>query len=95
MMQLAFCVKIRATLSGSSAIGPLDYSRSKLQRTFVGAVLQLERGDLTLPVATVLLAHDHGRSLRSSPYLAAIRAISIFHSGRARAGTVTSVLAAR
>ena len=94
MVELSFCIENRAAVQDPSSIDGLDRLHAEVRRAFVGVIAQLERGDLTIPVATILLAHGHGRSLRSH-HLAAMRAISSFHSGRARAGTVTSVLATR
>lgn len=94
-MKLPFCVEGRSAAQDPSSIDRLDRLNAEVRRTLIGIVFRLEGGDLTLPIATVLLTHGHGRSLRSPLYLAAMRAISIFHSGRARDGTVTSVLATR
>ena len=58
----------------------------------VGA-LEWRRGDAQLIVASTN-PPSSGRA-EAAIYLAAIRAISIFHSGRTSAGTVTSVLLAR
>ncbi|MDP9463274.1 MAG: hypothetical protein M3P52_01510, partial [Actinomycetota bacterium] len=58
--------------------------RSPLQRSLVVIVHLDERGNLSIPLPSVLCAHDHYVRLLNDQ-VAATMAISIFHAGRANA----------